>query len=74
MSLFKSLTELNLTSNSKTNRMEEGAQELKTKTINADGEGDLSQKKNLEKILTSKKYFLSCAPPPHLIAYLIIRF
>lgn len=51
MSPFKSLTELNLASNSKTNRMGGGAQELKTKTINADGEGDLSQKKILEKIL-----------------------
>lgn len=49
MSPFKSLTELNLASNSKTNRMGGGAEELKAKTINADGEGDLSQKKNLDK-------------------------
>lgn len=70
MSPFKSLTELNLASNSKTNRMGGGAQELKAKTINADGEGDLSQKKKFrQKILKNfKKYFLSCAPPPHLIA------
>lgn len=59
MSPFKSLTELNLASNSKTNRMGGGAQELKTKTINADGEGDLSQKKNFRKniILLKKNIF-----------------
>lgn len=63
------MTELNLASNSKTNRMGGGAQELKAKTINADGEGDLSQKKKFRKnIILLKKYFLSCAPPPHLIA------